>query len=417
MQSRTRKLSTLSQQALALLVAAVPLGLAACEQAPTDPRLDPEAEASFSVSFAPEGAVASASAASTGSAGLVPGGLSRAVIGTQDVQSLVLPIGEVEAQQAGGAWISAGTIGEPVDLFNLPESGIELLDSTLPEGQYVKLRFWLDGEPTITLARDVRVGRHVYTAGEPHPLTIPGAAQAGVRLVADFTIDADGEALMVLVDGAAMLRKVVATGSGMLKIAPVLSVRNEAGAEIGEDEDETKEEKEAEVEVEGAVSSADAAAGTFTLDDGTTVRIVGETEIEGDFLSLADVADALLDGAVVEAEVEGELEADGTTVRAAKVEFETEDDEGEEEVEAEGTVTAVDASERTLTLDDDGTVVVVRLSDDTELELGKGLADWAAVVAAFEAGTPLRAEAEGELNEAQELVAWEVEIEIVEDDD
>jgi hypothetical protein len=92
-------------------------------------------------------------------------------------------------------------------------------------------------------------------------------------------------------------------------------------------------EVRAEREFEGTVQSVDVAAGTVTLMNGTTVKIVAGTEIEpkegGDdehLASLADVQAALTAGTPVRAE--GEAMADSAsphTLVAIRIEFEAED--------------------------------------------------------------------------------------------
>lgn len=95
---------------------------------------------------------------------------------------------------------------------------------------------------------------------------------------------------------------------------------------------EKEERPEEDAEFEALVASVDVGAGTFTLDDGTVVRVVSGTRIEeGDdedeLGSLQEVADALSAGEPVEAEGEGIVESlEPRTVVASEVEFEIEDD-------------------------------------------------------------------------------------------
>lgn len=92
------------------------------------------------------------------------------------------------------------------------------------------------------------------------------------------------------------------------------------------------------VEFEGAVACAsiDLGENAFSLDDGTVVRIVAETEVEVD-LNGGDVAGSLEDvraacdaGLAVEAEGEGVVVGeDPLTLEATEVEFEVEDEAGD----------------------------------------------------------------------------------------
>lgn len=211
----------------------------------------PAGEAPFAIVLAGDASSGAATSLATSGeaagAALDPTDVAEGRIPLEDVASIVLPIGEVEAWREGdgadvedepgdGEWIVVGTIGDDVDLMALPVDGIEVLDSSLEQGEYGALRFWLTGQPTITLTRETTVGQATYEVGT-HPLRIPSADNAGVRLHAAFVVDEDGELLTVLFDGQATVRGVTATGSGMLKIAPVLTVYDENGDPIGELDD------------------------------------------------------------------------------------------------------------------------------------------------------------------------------------
>ena len=98
-----------------------------------------------------------------------------------------------------------------------------------------------------------------------------------------------------------------------------------------EDEDDDDDVEDIDiVEFEGAVESADAVAGTFTILDGPTVRIVDGTDIKDDpdddhLASLDAVLGAIGGGATVTAKGKGVVEfADPLTIVAAEVEFEVE---------------------------------------------------------------------------------------------
>lgn len=329
---------------------------------------------------------------------------NAAQIGLSLVEAITISIGDVEARRKEGGWVQAGTVGETLNLLDLPAQGITLVDATLPEGEYDKLRLFLTAEPTITLTEAVVVGRTTYEAGE-HPLFIPSSKQNGLRLQAEFVVDADGEELTIVFDEAATVSRVTATGAGILKISPELQIRDEDGDDVGEFEDE--DDDEGEDEVEGLVTSV--SENGFTLDDQISVEVTDETEIAGDILSLEAVAEALANGEVVESEAEGTLSADGATLVADKVEFEIDDED--DEFEVEGPVTEVDADAGTFSVDDGGTTVVVLVGDDTEVDNDGDFPTFASMVTAFEAGTSILAEAEGEVGDDGVLVASEVEFE------
>ena len=309
------------------------------------------------------------------------GGPALASVSLDKVVSITLEIGRVDAKRADGGWVDAGVVNASLDLLNLPDEGFELLDSSLPTGEYQMLRLFLTADPTITLNTDVRVGRTTYEAGE-HPLSIPSAEQNGLRLHAEFTVDAGGEILTIVVDGGATVRKVTATGSGVLKISPELQVRGEDGKKIGELESEDENEDGEELdEVEGLVMSV--GDGSFTLLDETVVRVDDHTEIDGDLFTLEAVSEALAAEEAVRAEAKGTLLDDGS-MRAVKVEFETdgEDPEGDDddEVEVKGHVTSVHPDEDTFTLVKGDHQVTVAVDDYTELE-----GDFESLVAVAEA--------------------------------
>ena len=320
--------------------------------------------------------------------------------------------GRVEAKRKDGGWVDAGTVNATVDLLNLPIEGLELLHSSLPTGEYEMLRLFLTAEPTITLRADIRVGRTTFAAGE-HPLSIPGSDENGLRLHAKFVVDAGGEILTIVVDGRATVRKVTATGSGVLKISPDLQVRGEGGEEVGELESERENDHGKELEkVKGLVLSV--GDGSVTLMDETVVRVDDHTEIDGDLFTLGAVSEALAVGEAVRAEAKGRFLEDGSLL---EVEFETEGEDPErnddEEVEVEGQVTGVHPDAGTFTLvkgDHEVTVVV-----DDHTEIYGDLASLEAVAEALHAGHVVKAEAEGVLKDDGTLLAAEVEFAIRED--
>lgn len=169
------------------------------------------------------------------------------------------------------------------------------------------------------LISPVQVGQHTFEAGE-HPLSIPSSENNGVRLHAEFEVDSEGETLTITFDGPASLRKVVAMGSVMLKISPELNVRNEDGDDVGGIDDD-------EFAVEGPVTGVDPDAGSFTVeedDETVTVVVDDDTEFEGDFATLEEVAAAFDAGDPIDAEAEGTLQGDGSLL-ADEVEFELDD--------------------------------------------------------------------------------------------
>ncbi len=171
-------------------------------------------------------------AASTPSPAPIPQGPALATISLDGVASITLEVGSVEAKREGGGWVTAGVVNATVELIDLPEEGLELLEGSLPTGSYEKLRLFLTAVPTITLEEDLRVGPITLEAGA-HPLFIPSVEPNGLRLHAEFEVDADGEVLTIVFDASATVRKVTATGSGVVEVSPELQVKSQDGEYVG----------------------------------------------------------------------------------------------------------------------------------------------------------------------------------------
>lgn len=182
--------------------------------------------------------------------------------------------------------------------------------------------------------------------------------------------------------------------------------------EVRDGETELEERREpdgdGDVDFEGRVSAADAGAGEVTLVDGTTVRVVEGTEIDGDagdadeLVSVREVADAVEAGRFVVADGDGVLESrDPRIVTAVEAEFEVEDDDVGDDgddpdgpddpaaFEFEDSVVEVDPSARSFVLAGGNEV---RLDDDTRIDPEGDLHDLGSVETAVEDGRPVRAE-------------------------
>ncbi len=385
--------------ATAALAALTAVSLAACgdNSSPSGPETT---QAPFTVVMEPQSAASAASIAGST--------LAAARLPLSNVTSITLPLGVVEAHTVGStgsdAWVAAGAVDEDVDLLALPSDGITLVDSSLPEGSYDALRFYLTGDPTITLNQSVQVGRTTFEAGS-HTLVIPSADQNGIRLAADFTVDAAGQVLTVLVDDQATVNHVTATGSGRLMIAPVLNVRNQAGEHVG-GLDDGAGGSESEAEFHGTVATI--VDGTVSLGDGTMIEITDSSEVGGDLLSIAAVQDALDAGEVITAEGEGSLASDGETIVADRIEFEVESEAGNE---IRGTVSNVDVAGRSFNVTNGSGTTTVVLTDTTEVDFEDGLVDLANVGSLVTGGTTVYAEVEGTLA-GDTLTATEVDFKL-----
>lgn len=215
----------------ALLLALV-FPLAACEQFATAPARGGETTVVLNQSGAASGALLPTySAAVAEMAG--PVALS-------DVRSIEVTVTEVQALPRGAdstrteGWVSFEvTAPVKVNLLALPTaagSGIQLARGEIQPGTYNVLRV-VFSEASITFAKNVTAGggpaAKTYTAGTAYPLAVGGGERTGVLVpIGAFTVgEASATSLEVTFDGAASVRKVIATPAGV-RITPVLSARN-----------------------------------------------------------------------------------------------------------------------------------------------------------------------------------------------
>jgi hypothetical protein len=120
-----------------------------------------------------------------------------------------------------------------INLLKLPSSDADawlLARGDIPAGTYTGLRLRFDvASATITLNEAVTVGQQVWEAGT-YPLEVPSGENNGIRIpFATITIGEDATADVVLKFDGNTTVHTVATGSGTLKMSPVLhsSVRVE----------------------------------------------------------------------------------------------------------------------------------------------------------------------------------------------
>lgn len=178
-------------------------------------------------------------------------------------------------------------------------------------------------------------------------------------------------------------------------------------------------------EVHGIVAAVDLATRTVTLTDGRVFRVATDSAIEtdGDFLTLASVADALASG--LEVRVEADLGAPGDGIREARnAKFESDqadgpdddnggddnsgpgnggddnsgpgnggqDDDDDLGDEVEGVVASVDLAARTVTTTSGR---VIRVATDALIEADGDILTLAEVATRLASGAPIRVEAHG----------------------
>lgn len=163
-----------------------------------------------------------------------------------DLASLELVIDRVEAHRTGGgAWTSVDVEPVTIDLAAIaPGTAVEVAAGALAEGNYNAIRLFLQSA-TVTFLSDVTVGGETFLAGQPYPLEIPSVENNGLRVpTAHFTVGAGEESVVVLFDPAATTASVTATGSGVVRMSPVLHEADEATEADVEDEEEEEESSE-----------------------------------------------------------------------------------------------------------------------------------------------------------------------------
>ena len=268
-------------------------------------------------------------------------------------------------------------------------------------------RFRAEGDGESSLTRDAFVARvtaelaaggHPAVKAERAAPATPQAPDDPAFTAADLKLDdeADRPEIEMNVTDANLTIASMSPPDGsitVLNLAITINAETELKAEDPERTDE--------VEFEGQVQSVDLAAQSFTLVDGTIIKIVAGTEIEAehdgddaDLATLAAVQAALAAGQTVEAEGEGVPESgDPHTLDAIKVEFRArEAPEQPGAVEFEGDVTAADVGAGSFTLDN-GAVGMVTAG--THISTEGDLLTLQAVADALTAGHRVRAEGHG----------------------
>ena len=166
-------------------------------------------------------------------------------------------------------------------------------------------------------------------------------------------------------------RHVELPGTGPDGVLRVLGLGIELRVSDGTTELTVDEDERDEVGFEGVVIAVDLERASFTLRDGTVIRVgdgtrmaIGDHAIE----SLEPIQRALESDLTVFAWGEGVLaDADRHVINAVVVHFAIDDDDHEEQVVFEGVVREVDPAEGAIFLVDGLTVLV---TDDTQLKIG-----------------------------------------------
>lgn len=150
--------------------------------------------------------------------------------------------GEDDESEEEGRWVSFKvTAPTTINLLALPttaDAGLQLASGDIEPGTYGRLRI-VFSEANVTFARDVRVGggpmAKTYAADSTYTLLVGGGERNTIMVpTGGFTVGTDSAtAVLVTFDGAASVRKVIATPKG-IRMTPVLFAREKGDeAEAG----------------------------------------------------------------------------------------------------------------------------------------------------------------------------------------
>ena len=130
------------------------------------------------------------------------------------------------AKEGQGGWVTL-TLPTPlnINLLRLPTDttgGVQLVRGTLLPGTYKRVRLVVS-EGSVVFKQATTVGQATFAAGQRAPLEVPSGK---IKTAANFTVGADSASAVRLVfDPNATVRNVTVTGSGRVKINPVLRAK------------------------------------------------------------------------------------------------------------------------------------------------------------------------------------------------
>jgi hypothetical protein len=118
-----------------------------------------------------------------------------------------------------------------LDLLALPTEGdspIVIAAGDVPVGDYRKVRMIVGGA-AVFFNQAMTVGQAAFDVDTEYPVDVPSGAQSGLKTDATFSVVGDDvgdpTAVNLLFDPDATFKNVTATGSGKVKLAPVIKVR------------------------------------------------------------------------------------------------------------------------------------------------------------------------------------------------
>lgn len=267
-------------------------------------------------------------------------------------------------------------------------------------------RFRAEGGDTLTEQEFVSLLQAAIAAGERPAIEAKRPAPAALQAPGDATflateleIDDEAEEPKLEMNAGAANLALNADSTGTLTLLGLAIQIRPGQTEL----ESSRPEKKAKARFEGLVRSVDVTAGTLTLLDGRVIRVVADTEIEkgdGKLGTLAEVAAALAEQKMVEAEGRGAVEGGNPPVllaRELEMKVQTKPDNVPHAAKVKGSVASVDTVARTLTLVDGR---VVRIVAGTHWQQSKELSSLSAVAAALAAGDTLSLDAKTVLESA-----------------
>lgn len=142
----------------------------------------------------------------------------------------VLSEGDSAAADSSGAWQSLD-LSAPVlvDLATLPVEGsspLVIASGRLPVGAYANVRLFVDSA-AMTFKGPLSLGAGAsFDAGTVYQVTIPSAAQTGLKTDASFTVDADSTGtandVNLLFSPSSTFQNISVTGNATVTLAPVI---------------------------------------------------------------------------------------------------------------------------------------------------------------------------------------------------
>lgn len=124
--------------------------------------------------------------------------------------------------------------GTRVDLMALPEEGIAatlIAEGSVQAGSYRAVRLFVSN-PTMVFKGDISFGLgNTLEGGVEYEVTIPSAAQSGLKVFVEFAVEASSEGgaqtdVNLVFDSALSLTNVTATGTGRVIVNPVIRSSN-----------------------------------------------------------------------------------------------------------------------------------------------------------------------------------------------